>query len=244
MQRTKTSTGKSKSKQTGSASASAASGSTYNADQRLRDLLAMATKYIESQIPSDEEITLAAHDGPSMVVFACHPPSKDKDGHPVYPAAKTHFAGFKDGTLADPKVKGVPWVALLQGFPTDQYDGRRRPDPRTLPGGRTVVDLLNAWILKQYSDPDHAPCFRLVFRGMEKQVQVNRLELQMVWDTAAWDEIYNPRRRAPVAASRSEPEPAAGAPAPAAKEMSYEEWTKVEQARRAKMSEKFVGGRL
>ena len=223
-------------KTSGSKGKAGASATYESKDSRIREQMSMAVSYLQSLMPSDAEIAHAAANAPSLVMFSCHPPSKDaaNGGRPIYPSMKTHFTAFKDGALQDAKTGGVPWVSLLQGFQTDHIDGRRRPDPRTLPGSLTAVDLLNRWILKQYPDPDDAPCFRLVFRGKERQngelVQVNRLELHLVWDSDGWDELYAPR-------TRREREPAAPAPSQApVKEMTVDEWKQVEAARRAKLA--------
>jgi hypothetical protein len=164
-------------------------------------LIKQYVELIKDQLPTPSEVTYLAENGhSSTLVHHCHPPSKRLemvDGDNVFVSIhkpeETHFAGYegKDAEAANATnhgINGLLRVSLLQGFRRPK-DGK--PDPRTLPGGMTVVDELNKWALGLVENPADAFCFRVIFRGKEKRegssVRVNRLEVHMVWDIGTWD---------------------------------------------------------
>jgi hypothetical protein len=176
----------------------------------LRSLIDQYCNAIIAQLPSTDKVDELANKGHTSIrVHFCHPPMKiDEviDGEicavPVYPSELTHFAGFKgtEKEAAEPtdhSEKAVPRVALIQGFrPKDKTGRQMLPDPKTLPGGQTVVDLLNKWAISQADGkPEDAFSFRTLFRGKERRdgrlQTINRMEIHMIWDIAAWDNWSN-----------------------------------------------------
>lgn len=162
------------------------------AEAKTQSLMGQYIRFIISQLPTPEQIDLLAEKGcDSTLVHWAHPPSKVNqtiDGQvervPRYPAEETHFAGFKglDKEQANPTdhyTNGVPRVGLIQGF---RNPATKKADPKTLPGGKTVVQLLNEWMLAQFDNPKDSMCFRTVWNGKH-----SRVEIHLVWDEEQWD---------------------------------------------------------
>jgi hypothetical protein len=88
-------------------------------------------------LPNKHEIYNLLRDGrTSVVIDTCTFPKK-VNGQFIFPKELTHRFG-------------VPAWYLYQGFPSDDYNGRIQLSPSTLPGGQTVVQLLNQRIVSKW----------------------------------------------------------------------------------------------
>jgi len=166
-------------------------------DVRMRKLLIQYRNQIIAELPPKSSIEdLACKGEMSTCVHVTYPPMKTEglvDGVeakvPVHESDVTHFGGWKgvEAEKADPtdhSEKAVRRVGLLQGFPSEHS----KHDPSTLPGGQTVIDLLNEWCLGLVKDPKDAMFFQTVFRAYERGEKVCRLEVHLIWDADRWDE--------------------------------------------------------
>jgi len=71
-------------------------------------------------------------------------PSKDKEGQPLYKPEQTHWAGLDEsGKPRDPSKDGVPLSMIFEGVLKPCKGGKPIAHPELLPGGKSVINLLN-----------------------------------------------------------------------------------------------------
>lgn len=128
-----------------------------------------------------------------MRVFKCKPPMKDKTTHPEtgeecmafrYPATETHWAGLgEDGRPLPSEEGGAPFVMLFQGpKPRDS----KLPDPKLIPGGKTVPMRMKEEFAKAKKG------------GYDVQCTFSKGELSVwvIWNQADWRK-YHDRQSGP-----------------------------------------------
>lgn len=136
-------------------------------------------------------------------IFECRPPQKEEGVDPetgekclvfIHPAEETHWAGLgEDGAPRDPSEEGVPLVMLLQGpKPRDS----KLPDPKLMPGGKTVPMLMMEEFAKAKKN-----------FGVQCTFSKGKLRVWVIWDRKAWREWTEARApRRPAAAAEPVPE--------------------------------------
>jgi len=195
---------------------------------KLREELAMR---IMSNLPSVSEVERMARDCRSSTCIAvARPPLKKDTVLPngdtvrefVLPAAETHFAGFTGADDETDHTKdAIPLISLFQGFRARSGEA----DPSTLPGGKTVVDIVQEKLTAMFENPEDSFVVRSVWNGKQR-----RCELHLVWDLEGWD-AQQAKIAARVAKHRAERASALESSKP---QMTLEEYEARRQARRAK----------
>ena len=159
-----------------SRAAAAASPAKKSREEWLQRLMQEYLTWVRSQIPTREELLTKGVLGQSSVIIARAFPPTGRDGV-RNPAMSAYFAGFDGCTLKDPSRGGVTILSLWKGF---RINGR--DDPSSLPGGQTIIDLLNA-------EFQH---LGFVFQSVWAHPCH---ELHMVWDVESWED-WRARRAA------------------------------------------------
>ena len=142
---------------------------------RTEELLLQYRDYLLGRVPTQEQLEESVTKGFASVILdkVSTPNAIDKDGQRQR-ADRTHFSGLQeDGRMMDPTKGGVPKIMLAQG---PRPRGSRTAVPSLLPGGQTVVDLLNKSELGQAGH---------VFRGVWN-ARHHYLEIHMIWDLPKW----------------------------------------------------------
>lgn len=137
------------------------------ADKRRKQLQAInqLAGQLFANLPTKQKIRDLLDEGrTSVVIDTCNFPKKENNTF-IFPMELTHRFG-------------VPGWYLYQGFPSDDYNGRTQLSPSTLPGGKTVVRLLNEMIARSYGKTDGSPVVKV------QQVH-NVLEVYLTW-TREW----------------------------------------------------------
>lgn len=166
----------------------------------------------------------AAEQGHSyMRVFKCKPPMKDTAINPEtgeeckafrYPASETHWAGLDDSGVPLPSEEGgAPFVMLFQGpKPRDS----KLPDPKLIPGGKTVPMVMKEEFAKAKKPGYDVQC---TFSKGEVHVWV-------IWNQADWRKYHDRHDRRPSDRARAAPAAADTKP-----QMGLEEFRAQQRAR-------------
>ena len=200
-------------------------------EARISELRSQLANRIMDQLPPADQVEKMAHDGRSSTRIAVARPPLKKDtelpnGEVVrefaLPAVETHFAGYTgEGDETDHSQNAIPLISLFQGFRTKSG----KADPSTLPGGKTVVDVVQEKLTAMVENPEDSLVVRSVWNGKQR-----RCELHLIWDIEGWD-AQQAKIASRVAKHRAERAAARESSKP---QMTLEEYEARQQARRAK----------